>query len=182
MIAISLRARRAGGRWTVAFLWRLALATCASCASFAACGGPFVLTVTNADGDARSYSIESLAALPTVTVRTGNDHQEPAEYSGVALHELLMASGVAQGKELRGHHLREFVAVTGLDGYQVVFSLAELDPAFAQRTIFLAFRKDGQPLPDKEAPLRVIIPDEQHPTRWIRQVTSIRVGVAPDIP
>lgn len=182
MFAISTRARHVHRRFASVLGARRAWALVALLAWTVARADPAALTVTNADGEVKTYTLEALAGMPTVTVRAGNDHQEPAEYTGVELHELLLASGVAQGKELRGRHMSEYALVVGRDGYKILFSLAELDPAFAQRKIFVAFKKDGQPLPEKEAPLRVIIPDETHPTRWIRQVSSIRVGAAPEAP
>lgn len=49
------------------------------------------------------------------------------------------------------------------------------EPAFEDRTIFLAHAKDGAALPKKEAPLRVIVPDETREARWIRQVVALKV-------
>jgi DMSO/TMAO reductase YedYZ molybdopterin-dependent catalytic subunit len=115
-----------------------------------------------------------------ITLHAVNEHQPAGDYTGVELHQLLSANGVAQGKELRGKHISEYLVVSATDGYRVVFALPELDPQFAQRKIVLAWQKDGHPLPDAEGPLRIIIPDEKHPTRWIRQVRSIRVLAAPD--
>ena len=158
----------------------------AALAAFAIVSGaraePAALTVTTAAGESRSYTLADLAAMPVVTVNAVNDHQPAADYSGVELHDVLVASGVAQGKELRGKHVAEYAVIVARDGYRAVFSLPEFDPAFAQRRIFLAWKKDGQPLPETEGPLRMIIPDEKHPTRWVRQVTSIRILAAPDTP
>ena len=158
----------------------------AALAAFAIISGaradPAALTVTTPAGESRSYTLVDLAAMPVVTVNAANDHQPAADYSGIELHDLLVASGVAQGKELRGKHVAEYAVIVARDGYRAVFSLPEFDPTFAQRRIFLAWKKDGRPLPDAEGPLRMIIPDEKHPTRWVRQVTSIRILAAPDIP
>jgi hypothetical protein len=52
------------------------------------------------------------------------------------------------------------VTVEVTDGYRAVFSLAELDPELTDRIVLLADTKDGQPLPPREGPLRIIVPGE----------------------
>jgi hypothetical protein len=56
-----------------------------------------------------------------------------------------------------------------------VFSLAELDPELTDRIFLLADTKDGQPLPLREGPLRIIVPGEKRPARWVRQVKALTV-------
>jgi DMSO/TMAO reductase YedYZ molybdopterin-dependent catalytic subunit len=69
-----------------------------------------------------------------------------------------------------------YVVVDAADGYRAVFALAELDPAQTDRVILLADRKDGQPLPAAEGPLRVVVPGEKRPARWVRQVKAVWIG------
>jgi len=57
-----------------------------------------------------------------------------------------------------------------------VFALPELDPAFSDRIILLADRRDGKLLAGKEGPLRVIVPGEKRHARWIRQVIALKMG------
>jgi hypothetical protein len=61
------------------------------------------------------------------------------------------------------------------DGYRVVIALPEMDPAFTDKEIVLAFLKDGKPLDEKEGPYRIVIPDEKRPARWIRQLTALKI-------
>jgi hypothetical protein len=51
---------------------------------------------------------------------------------------------------------------------------AELDPAFTDKQIVLAFLPGGEPPDDKEGPYRIVIPDEKRMARWVRQVTRLR--------
>jgi len=44
--------------------------------------------------------------------------------------------------------------------------LPELDPAFTDKQVALAFLRDGKPLSEKEGPYRVIIPEEKRMARW----------------
>ena len=75
--------------------------------------------------------------------------------------------------------IRDTVAVTVLvgatDGYRAAFSLAELEPELTDRVILLADTKDGQPLPSREGPFRIIVPGEKRPARWVRQVNTVTV-------
>ena len=71
-----------------------------------------------------------------------------------------------------GAELAKSVIVTGADGYQVAFGLAEFDPGFTDRVAILADRKDGAPLAGNAAPFQL---SEKRPARWVRQVVSIEV-------
>lgn len=54
--------------------------------------------------------------------KDGNTHI----YSGIALQDILLKAGVPSGKELHGENLSKYLLVKCTDGYQVLFSLAEL--------------------------------------------------------
>ena len=111
---------------------------------------------------------------------TAKDHDgKEHRYAGVALFELLKQAGTTLGGELRGKNLRKFVVIKAADGYEVVFALPELDPEFATRTILLADTVDGFPLVPGVGPYRVVVPEEKKPARWVRNVTSIEVRLAP---
>ena len=117
---------------------------------------------------------ELLAGLPrtSVTVHVHGSKQESA-YEGVTLNAILEKAGVASGEAIRGKKLSIVVIARASDGYQAVYALPELDPAFSRKLFLLADRKDGQPLPAAEGPFRLIVPDEMRPARWVRQVTSL---------
>ena len=91
--------------------------------------------------------------------------------------EVLKAAGLRLDSGEAG--FREMVAITvlvdGTDGYRAVFALPELAPDFANRVILLADTKDGQPLPPREGPFRVVVPGEKRPARWVRQVVAVTV-------
>jgi hypothetical protein len=57
----------------------------------------------------------------------------------------------------------------------VVFALPEIDSAFTEKQIVLAFLKNGKPLDEKEGPYRIVMPDEKRMARWIRQVTTLKI-------
>src|SRR5262245_43300036 len=86
-----------------------------------------------------TFTAQELAAMPHVTVRA-TSHDQTASYEGVAMRELLTRAGVPAGEALRGAELAKSVLVTGADGYQAAFGLAEFDPAFTDRVSILADR------------------------------------------
>ena len=88
---------------------------------------------------------------------------------------MLEKAGVPFGETLRGKRLASCLLVEGADGYRAVIALPELDPAFSDKQIILAFSKDGKPLDDKEGPYRIVIPEEKRMARWVRQVTTLKI-------
>ena len=118
---------------------------------------------------------DTLAGLPRVKVEA-KEHENPAAtYEGVLLGSILERAGVPRGEKLRGKALRTIVVITATDGYEVVFTLPDTDPAFTDRLIVLADTKDGKPLPEKEGPFRIVVPAEKRPARWIRNVKTIAI-------
>lgn len=116
-----------------------------------------------------------LAKLPRRTVSAKDHGGKEASFEGVELGEVLKLAGVKFGEALRGKSLALFLVVDARDGYRAVFALPELDHAFTDRVILLADRRDGKPLTESEGPLRIVVPDEKRPARWVRQVISLTI-------
>ncbi len=126
------------------------------------------------DGKSSTVDGAALAAMPSTTITAATHGDKPAAWQGVALEEILHRAGVPQGEALRGRSMASFIRVTAADGYQVVFSLAELDPGFSHTTVILAQARDGQPL-TSDGPFRLVVPGDQRAARWVRNVTTIEV-------
>ncbi len=107
-----------------------------------------------------SLSAEDLAKMPRATVRTTSNGMETV-YEGVWLHTVLKAAGVPQGSELRGRALTTYVLAEAQDGYQVVFSLGELDPAFIDNEILLADTANGKRFVRRAGPVPPGCPERQ---------------------
>jgi hypothetical protein len=152
--------------------WIIVIAVLLS-ARAAFCGPAPELTVS-CKGKQLVLTSEQLAKLPSAEADAA-DHQTTHHYSGVFVRDILGLVDAPFGDSLRGNALTLVVRVTGLDNYSVVFSLAEFDPAFNDRPIILAERQDGQPLPDNAAPFRLVIPGDQRPARWVRQIKALEV-------
>jgi len=121
------------------------------------------------------FTATDLAQLPRTTLTVSDRDGTRIAYEGVLLREILQRAGVPQGEQLRGSNLARYLVVEGADGYEVVFGLPEFDPAFGNRVILLADRRDGHALTADEAPLRLVIPDDRRRARWVRKITRMRV-------
>jgi hypothetical protein len=131
------------------------------------------LTVQTESGKQTVLARTDVEALPHIGVTAGVEGS--ANYEGVALRAVLEKAGVALGDALRGKRLASCLVVEAADGYSVVIALPELDSAFTDKQVVLAFLKDGKPLDDKEGPYRIVIPDEKRMARWVRQVTKLKI-------
>jgi hypothetical protein len=137
------------------------------------------LTVSGG-GQTLTYSLADLAALPHLEVTALDPHaKEQHTYSGVLVHDLLAKVGMLGGDALRGALLRQAVIVHASDGYATLFALAEFDENFSDRTIILADRQDGQPLPPNAGPLRLIVPNDKRAARWARMVRALEIVSLP---
>ncbi len=119
-----------------------------------------------------------LAKLPRQEIRAKRHDGVESQFAGVPLVEILAKAGAPIGKELRGPAMALYLVVEAADGYRAVFALSELDPAFTDRVVLLADRRDGQPLSMRDGPLQVVVPGEKKHARWVRQVIRLRVGRA----
>lgn len=133
------------------------------------------LVVKPISGQALTLGAQDFAKLPQVKVSAKDHEGKNHEYAGVNLHDVLTQAGVPTGHELRGKEMGDYVVVEASDGYRVVFSAAELDPDLGNTQVIVAESVDGQPLGVKEGPLRLVVPGDKRPARWVRMVTSISV-------
>jgi hypothetical protein len=132
------------------------------------------LTIETEAGKQTVLARAELESLPHVKVTTaGSD--APTTFEGVAVRAVLEKAGVEFGESLKGKRLASCLLVEASDGYRVVIALPELDPAFTDKQILLAFLREGQPLDAKDGPYRIVIPDEKRKTRWVRQVTTLKI-------
>jgi hypothetical protein len=125
-----------------------------------------------------SLSSTDFRALPHVTLTVRNGHTSANEnYSGVPLPVLLAKINAPMGNELRGKAMTSYLIATGSDGYSVVLSLAEVDPAFHHSQAIVADARDGHPL-GKNGPFQLIVPGDKRPARWVHNLVSITLQQA----
>jgi DMSO/TMAO reductase YedYZ molybdopterin-dependent catalytic subunit len=123
---------------------------------------------------ALALTADDLAKMPRASVRTTNNGMETV-YEGVWLHEVLKRAGVPHGSEIRGKALSSYVLAQAQDGYQVVFSLGELDPAFIDNEILLADTANGKPLSGAQGRFKLVVPKDKEGARSVRMLTKLEV-------
>lgn len=96
-------------------------------------------------------------------------------YQGVPLEAILNKAGVPLGKDLRGKALAAYILAEAKDGYQVVFSLGELDPELSGAKVIVADQREGKPLNEHEGPLRLVIDGDRKPTRSLRMLEKLQL-------
>ncbi len=172
--------------------WRI-LSLSAACLAAAACGSAPVATPVSArtpvpvgsvivDGSVdrpTRFSVADLAALPGrslavswSTTRGGTQHHVEA---GPLLVDVLAKVGPRFDRRVKRGELRDFVVVTGADGYEAVLSYGEIAPTFGNRPALLSLREDGVVL---TAP-RLVIPGDVLAGRDVSQVVHVELGSAP---
>jgi molybdopterin-dependent oxidoreductase-like protein protein len=115
-----------------------------------------------------------LKGMPRTTV-TVSEAGRQVTYEGVLVGELLKRAGAPVGRDLSGKALATYVRASAKDGYEVAFSLAELDPSFTSSDIIVADTIDGKPLFDYQGPLRIVAPHDKRAARSIRMLQRIEV-------
>lgn len=122
-------------------------------------------------------SLQEIAAMPHQTAYL-KQHDKVSAYSGVAVRDIFAKAGVPAGKQLRGENLSRYLLIKCADGYEVIFSLAEMDSAFTDNVIILADSVEGKPIELAKGPLRLIVPGDKKPARSCQQVVEfvIRYG------
>ena len=129
-------------------------------------------------GDVRTplnLSPDELKTMPRAKVEVKDEDGRVVSYEGVLVGEILKRAGAALGGELRGNAVATYVVASATDGYQVVFSLAELDPAFTGSQIIVADTIDGKPLFAYQGPLRIVASKDNRPARSIRMLERLDV-------
>jgi DMSO/TMAO reductase YedYZ molybdopterin-dependent catalytic subunit len=132
------------------------------------------LRVTGAVKQELTLTAADLAKMPRATVRTTSQGMETV-YEGVWLHDILKRAGAPQGSELRGKALAGYVLAVADDGYEVVFSLAEVDPSFVDNQFLLADTANGKPLFGAQGRFRLVAPKDKPGARSVRMLTKLEV-------
>ncbi|MFZ0392877.1 MAG: hypothetical protein WCF17_13970 [Terracidiphilus sp.] len=122
------------------------------------------------------WTAQSLAPLPHVAISVYNEHAKANQtYSGVPLIALLTPLGVPD--KPHGKDFRLYLVAEGSDGYQVVYSVAEVTPDVHDATVLVADSMDGKAIGDSGS-LQLVATGEKRPARWVHSLIAIRVMTA----
>jgi DMSO/TMAO reductase YedYZ molybdopterin-dependent catalytic subunit len=139
---------------------------------------PVAATTLRIGGDVKTpltLSPAELKAMPRTTIEVKNEDGHVARYEGVLVGEILQRAGAPLGEDLRGNAVATYVLASAADGYQAVFSLAEVDPAFTPNDVIVADTIDGEPLFGDQGPWRIVAPKDSRAARSIRMLERLDV-------
>lgn len=103
-------------------------------------------------------------------------------YTGTTLWNLLNDAGGATTTTAKNDILSKVVVATGADGYKAVFSLGEIDPAFGNQPVTVAYADTaGQLGPQGDQGLaRMVVPGDLAGGRYVSDLVSLRVRSLPE--
>ena len=133
---------------------------------------PGNLTITGDIPQALTLTKDDLAKLPRASV-AWSESGPKVTYQGVLLYEVLKWAGAPLDEQLSGKALATYVLAEARDGYQAVFALAEIDPAFTDNQIVIADTAGGQPLTESQGPLRLIVGGDKKGARAVRMLNRL---------
>src|SRR6516165_2421602 len=149
------------------------------CLAFAVASAAFgqqapSISVTGSVKQPLTLTAADLTAMPRAKAVTDNNGIQTA-YEGVWLSDVLKKAGVPLGPGLRGAALAGYVLASASDGYQVLFSIGELDPDMTDGQFLLADTANGKPLFGENGSFRLVVPKDKRGARSVRLLTKIEV-------
>jgi len=123
--------------------------------------------------------MSELEKMPHTRLDVKEHDGSSATYEGVALAELLKAAGVPAGEKLHGASMATYVLAHAKDGYRAIFALPELDASFTDAKVIVAYAMNGKPLAERQGPLKLVVPQDKRPARWVRMLDRIEVVKVP---
>jgi hypothetical protein len=140
-------------------------------------------TLTGQVAAPQTYGTAALASLPqttrTLTYLSGGTPRTDT-FTGPTLWNVLQsAGGITVDATTSNGVLRNFVVVTGSDGYKAVISAGEIAPNFGNRGSQVAIAASSGTLPDPNGFARITAPGDVRGGRYVSNVANIDVGVAP---
>jgi len=135
---------------------------------------PQTFTISGDIPTSLTLGVADLDKLPQQTVSVQEEDGTTTKYSGVLLKAIMEKAGAPVGKSLRGKALASYILVSARDGYQVVFTLAELEPVFANEQILVVDKQNDKPLFGYQGPFRIMCPADKAGARSLRMLKSIQ--------
>ena len=128
-------------------------------------------------GTTATLTAVDLSKLPPKTVKT-LDHGTAAAFEGVLLMDVLAKVATPTGEKFHSTGASYYVLAEAADGYKAVFAWAEVDSGFTDPKVYLATKRDGKALTEKDGPFELVVPGEKRNGRWVRQLKSLEIRQA----
>jgi DMSO/TMAO reductase YedYZ molybdopterin-dependent catalytic subunit len=128
-----------------------------------------------------TLGLAELEKLGSTTV-SWTSHGQRNQVTGVRMDKVLLHFGFTPGPmgkdvpvkdKVKGY--REVLLATARDGFQAVFSCAEVMEGMGTTAAFIVWQVDGKPLGPEVGPLRLVVISDGEPARSIRQLDRLRV-------
>jgi hypothetical protein len=71
---------------------------------------------------------------------------------------------------------KKILIVEGADGYQAIFTCAEISEAMGVTRAYVVWGIDGQPVAEEDGPLRIIVTTDKKGSRSVRQLKRIEIA------
>lgn len=135
------------------------------------------------DGDvtARTLSVEDLEGIGLKDVQWDPKGESHA-YRAVPLENVLRCVGIGPGEMSDATNPSEkrsgwklAVVATATDGFQAVFSVAEVFKAMGRTDAYVATRENGNPLDASVGPFRLVVPTDGEGSRSVRNLERLTV-------
>jgi hypothetical protein len=98
---------------------------------------------------------------------------EKGESRGVPLLALLQSAHLKVNPKVKNNEMAFVALVRAEDGYTIAFTLGELLPKFGNRQVWVALDRNGRPFTGDDAPVQLIVPEDEKGARWVHGVRSI---------
>jgi DMSO/TMAO reductase YedYZ molybdopterin-dependent catalytic subunit len=152
-----------------------------SLAGLAHAAGPGTLTVGGDLPSPGSLTVADLRRLqPEALTVDGHDGKHRGQ--GVRLDKVLAHFGFTPGPMGKDVSVRDkrsgwkkAVRATAADGFEAVFSCAELAESMGPTRAYVLYELDGKPLPAEVGPFRIVVPTDKEPSRSLRQLVRLEV-------
>jgi DMSO/TMAO reductase YedYZ molybdopterin-dependent catalytic subunit len=119
---------------------------------------------------------ETIEAATETTGAHGSSEVVRAHYRGVRLWDVLEDAGPILDETVREDILSKVVIARSADGHTAVIAGGEIEPRFMNGGALIATHRDGAPLPDDEGPLRLVVPYDRAPGRFVARLASIELA------
>jgi DMSO/TMAO reductase YedYZ molybdopterin-dependent catalytic subunit len=119
------------------------------------------------------------------TTASWTSHGQAHQVTGVRLDKVLTHFGFTPGlmgkdvpvkDKVKGY--RQVLVATARDGFQAVFSCAEVMEGMGNTVALIVWQVDGKPLGADVGPLRLVVVSDAEPARSIRQLDKLHVADA----
>ena len=126
--------------------------------------------------DLRRYPAHAVEYSPRNATSPTVSADPPRHYTGCLLRDVLSA---AKPTEAKARDLRKsYVVASASDGYEVVFSWAELYVSPIGDDVYIVYERDGAPLADDEGRIALVTRGDRGPARHVKWLRALALRTA----